>query len=436
MGVIEILDKDTSSRIAAGEVVERPSSVVKELIENSIDANSTSISVEIKGGGCKYIRITDNGDGIMPEDVAKAFMRHATSKIRSGHDLMGINTLGFRGEALPSIAAVSDFEMYTRTPNSEYGYHIRLKAGEIAEEGEYGCPEGTTVIVRDLFYNTPARLKFLKNKSIEAGYVAEITSRLSLANPGISFKLKIDGVARFHTPGDGYIDNGIRAIYGQNIASQLLPVEHDENGIYIKGFIGKPEIAKPNRTFQTLVVNGRFVSNALVSSVVSDALRNYMMVNKFPFFVLHLRLDPVNLDVNVHPSKYEIKFSNKEAVQRAVYNAVARAYKQYTMPNLFADTVQNNADNRINKPKDTYHISIAPPDYPYRMGDRLEFCDRPSLITPQIVLEEKKEPIAQKSSAKSVREAVQADIALETDASTRIIGQLFSTYIIVEKEDC
>ena len=328
MARIQVLDRHVAELIAAGEVVERPSSVVKELVENSIDAGATAVTVELQRGGITYLRITDNGCGIAREDVPTAFLRHATSKVHTEEDLSGIGTLGFRGEALASVAAVAKVDMLTRTAQEEIGTRYRIEGGIEALCDDAGCPEGTTLIVRDLFYNTPARMKFLKKDVTEANAVADIIDRLALTHPEISFRLIRDGKETLLTPGDGKLLSAIHAVYGGEFASALLPAEYSHGGIRMDGYISKPTAARANRNMQHFIVNGRFVKTKTAMAALSEGYKNSIMVGKFPACVLRFAIPPEQVDVNVHPAKTEVRFVQEKPIFDTVYFGVKTALAQ------------------------------------------------------------------------------------------------------------
>lgn len=325
MGKIVILDENTSNQIAAGEVVERPASVVKELVENSIDAGSSNISIEINNGGVSMIKVVDNGIGIDEDDVEIAFERHSTSKIRKADDLESISTLGFRGEALASIASVSLVELTSRVEKKPYGKYIKIQGGVVKEVRQTGCPVGTTFIVRDLFYNTPARFKFLKKDTTEAGYISDIVNRIALGNPHISIKLVNNRNCVIHTPGNNDLLSTIFSIYGKDTAKEVLEVRYKDEKVEIYGYAGKPEIARSNRNHQSIYINGRYIKNKTIFSAIDEAYKTYLMKNKFAFVVLKIKLNPIFVDVNVHPTKMEVRFSDEQAIFRAVYHAINNA---------------------------------------------------------------------------------------------------------------
>ncbi len=325
MGNIVVLDDLTINKIAAGEVIERPASVVKEMMENSIDAKADKIEVEIKNGGISYIRITDNGNGIAPDDMEYAFERHATSKIRVADDLENIKSMGFRGEALASIAAISHIEMISRTLDSNVGYKIVLEGGKVLERGEVGCPVGTTITVTDLFFNTPVRYKFLKKDFTEAGYIEDAVTRLALANTNISVKLVNMGKTVVQTSGNGILQDAIYSIYGKEISEAVVPVNFEYEGIKIEGVVGKPEIGRSNRTNQIFFVNRRYVKNVTLSSAVEQAYKGLLPIGRFAFIVVNMEIEPNKIDINVHPAKLEIKFQEEQKVFKALYSAIKQS---------------------------------------------------------------------------------------------------------------
>lgn len=327
MGKINVLTEEVANMISAGEVVERPASVVKELVENSVDAGATSVTVEIKNGGMSYIRVTDNGGGIEKDDLKTAFLPHATSKIKNGADLAKIMTLGFRGEALASIAAVSSVEVFTKTRADDFGSLITVKGGKVIEEDETGCADGTTVIVRDLFFNTPARMKFLKKDSAETAYITDVMNKVILGNPSVAVKY-ISQSKTVTSAGDGNLKNAIFAVYGADYAKNLIEVDYSDESIRVSGFIGNSQISRNTRAYQTFFINGRnFVSRAL-SAALSEGCKNTVMVGKFPFAVLNVEVNPAFVDVNVHPTKMEVRFSDDKKVFEAVYWAVKNALEK------------------------------------------------------------------------------------------------------------
>lgn len=328
MGNIHLLDNSLINKIAAGEVVERPSSVVKELMENSIDAGATSVTVEVKEGGIGMIKITDNGVGIPKEQVKTAFLRHATSKLSSIEDLEDIMTLGFRGEALSSIASVAQVEMVTRTKDSDTGTRIVINGGVIEKEEEAAANPGTVFTMKNLFYNTPARRKFLKKPATEGGYVAEIVNRIALGHPEIAIKYINNGNTIMQTNGNGDVRSAILYIYGKQIADQMLKIQYAKDGFRVEGYAAKPELSRGNRNYENFFINGRFIKSSTVQNAVEDAYKGKLMVGKFPVFVLNLNVPANTVDVNVHPTKLEVRFSDENLIYDIMYNAVTKALKQ------------------------------------------------------------------------------------------------------------
>lgn len=322
MSTIHLLDESTINQIAAGEVVERPSAVVKELIENAIDAGSSAITAEIKDGGLSLIRITDNGGGITKEDIPIAFMRHATSKIITAEDLLSITSLGFRGEALSSIAAVSQVELITKNPSSLNGYRYIIEGGEEKSMEEIGCPSGTTIIVRNLFYNTPARRKFLRTAATEAGYVNDLMERLMVSHPDISFRFIVNNQIRLQSSGNNNIKDILYHIYGRDISKELLAVEYSSSDVSINGYIGKPTINRGNRNFENFFINSRYIKNKIITKAIEDAYKPFMMQHKYPFTSLYYEITPSLLDVNVHPQKMELKIDNGDDIYEITYQLI------------------------------------------------------------------------------------------------------------------
>ncbi len=328
MGKIQVLDKQVAELIAAGEVVERPSSVVKELIENSLDAGATAVTVEIMRGGVTYMRVTDNGSGIASEDAESAFLRHATSKVRTAQDLQAIGTLGFRGEALAAVSAVSRVELITRTEEEQEGTLLRVEGGEVVSREPAGCPVGATLIIRDLFFNTPGRMKFLKKDATEAAAVASVVDKIALARPDVSLRLIRDGRETLFSPGGGVLSGAVAAVYGRELARSMLPVRYELNGIEVTGCTGRPEASRVNRNFQNFFLNGRTIRSRLLGFAVEDAYKTLVAVERYPACVIGVTMNPALVDVNVHPSKLEVKFANERMVYDAVFFAVKSAISQ------------------------------------------------------------------------------------------------------------
>lgn len=322
MGSIVLLDELTINKIAAGEVIERPASVIKEMVENSIDAGATNINIEIKNGGISYIRITDNGKGISADDLEIAFERHATSKIRTAEDLNEVKSMGFRGEALASIAAIANVEMISKTAEQEIGNRIVVEAGQVLSMEEIGCKQGTTITVQNLFFNTPVRYKFLKKDYTESGYIEDAITRLALINPNIAFKLVNSGKTIIQTSGNGNIQDVIYAIYGKDIATSVLDVDYEYEEMRVTGVVGKPEIARSNRSNQLFFVNKRYVKDKTLSSAVESAFKGLLPIGKYGFLVLNIEMDPAKVDVNVHPAKLEVRFQEEGKVFKAIYHSI------------------------------------------------------------------------------------------------------------------
>ena len=323
MATIAVLDQNTIDKIAAGEVVERPASVVKELVENAMDAGATAITVEIRDGGISLVRITDNGSGIPAEQVPLAFLRHATSKIRSVEELVQIASLGFRGEALSSISAVAQVEMITKTPDALTGTRYVIEGGAEKANEEVGAPTGTTFLVRNLFYNTPARQKFLKTPVTEANAVTSVVEQLALSHPGISFKYMVNSQVKLHTSGNRNLKELVYNIYGRDIARELIEIHSESPLMTIDGFIGKPVISRGNRNFENYYVNGRYVRSKLLARAIEDGYQTSMMQHKYPFTLFYVQMDGEAVDVNVHPTKMELRFSHQEEIYRQMRDMIS-----------------------------------------------------------------------------------------------------------------
>ncbi len=332
MGKIIQLDRHVADLIAAGEVVERPASAVKELMENSIDAGAENVTVEIRSGGMAYMRITDDGSGIDPDDVETAFLRHATSKLRDARGLEAIATLGFRGEALAAISAVSRIELITCLQGCAMGRRVICQGGEIVSNDEYGCPDGTTIIVRDLFYNTPARLKFIKTDRAEGSAVSTAVMRAALSHPEVSVKYIKEGKTEFHTPGDGKIMSCMYSIFGREFAGDMLPAESDDEAVSVRGYVSSPRNVKGNRSSQYFFVNGRYIKSKTLQAALEQGYKNSLFTGRYPSCALYITISPGKVDVNVHPTKTEVKFSNEKTVFDAVYYSVLSALEKERAP--------------------------------------------------------------------------------------------------------
>lgn len=462
MNLISILDDNTINQIAAGEVVERPASIIKELVENSIDAECTAITIEIKDGGISYIRVTDNGKGMSPQDARVSFERHATSKIGSSADLKNILTLGFRGEALASIAAVTQIEMITRERNSLSGMQIVKHGGRVISEKEIGCPEGTTVITQNLFFNTPARLKFLKSPRTETAYISDLIGKLILANPGISFKYINNGNIIYHSPGDGVLRNAIFSLYGKEVIDQLLPIKSFDNPyeIRITGYLGKPSLARKNRSHQSYFVNGRYVKSGLLTESIETACKPYLTINQFPWAVVHMDIAPDMIDVNVHPAKTEIRFKDEKAVSQVLAQHIENTLRDNPyIPELkvssFKASIYENDEVDDNSQQLEVFSSISSTNSSVEIindsskgeNTKQELYDGDSTFN---VLKENVSKGFVTKSLDTANSFLSSDLDNETsmrkdiNANTdnrdisiplKVIGKIFTTYILVEGEN-
>ena len=486
---IAVLDQNTIDKIAAGEVVERPSSVVKELVENAIDAGATAVTVEITDGGKKLIRITDNGSGMESEQIPLAFLRHATSKIEKVEDLEHIASLGFRGEALSSIAAVSQVELITKTPSDISGSRYVIEGGnEIALE-ELGAPEGTTFLVRNLFYNTPARSKFLKSDMTEANYIHTLMEQLALSHPEISFKYIQNKQVKLHTSGNYSVKDVIYSVYGREIAKALLDVNYENSFMKVEGFVGKPEIARGNRSFENYYINGRYVKNNIITKAIENAYRGFLMQHKFPFVSLRMEMEGNDLDVNVHPAKREVRFAREQEVYDAVYDMVRSALTRKEMiPKVSVDSTPAKTETKEEKitraavpePFETkrreemYPNTVRKPEVrdglnarteirkPFSQGTQSETIVREpaaeyrpafseaeeemfsgTLRENQKLDEEKKqaelklteEPEKKQAPPQQLELFEEKLLAPESRSRIRVVGQIFDTYWLVQFED-
>lgn len=471
MAKINVLPKYIADLIAAGEVVERPSSVVKEAVENSIDAGATIITVEIQHGGITYIRITDNGCGILREDIRNAFVSHATSKIAKQEDLDAIGTLGFRGEALASVSAVSRVEVMTKAGEESIGTHYRIEGGEEVLLDDAGCPDGTTLIVRDLFFNTPARMKFLKKDVSEANAVAGVMDRVALSHPEISFRFIRDGKETLLTPGDGKLSSAIYAVFGKEFASSLIPVDYTLNGVSAKGYISKPIYGRANRNMQMFFLNSRLVKTQTGSAALSESYKNSIMAGKFPACVINLTVPNEAVDVNVHPSKLEVRFANEKAIYDCIYygvkNALSREEERPQVdlgkvssaakiirPQVFvpdkaeqikfqpkAEEVPRKAEEKPKAvpfiPEKKTEVVMRQPAVTYNPEPQTSFTPAPKITvyTPtQMKKEEKITPpvAAEKKLPETVITEDKTEKEEEKIPDFRIIGEAFKTYIFAE----
>lgn len=452
MSEINVLSPQVSALIAAGEVVERPSSVIKELVENSIDAGARSITVEIKNGGITYMRVTDDGKGMERDDIPLAITAHATSKIKNADDLESIKSLGFRGEALHSVAAVSTMEILTARKGNSEGSFARVVGGKLEEVSPAGCPEGTTITVRELFYNTPARMKFLKKDSSEAGLCEDVVRRTALARPDISVRFINSGKEIFFTPGDNILRNAVYSIYGKDVAAAMIDADYTENGIHVYGLVGKAELSRGNRNYQTFFVNGRCVINRTLYFALQESYRSHMMTGRFPAAVLNIDLNPALCDVNVHPSKAEIKFADDRAVSGAVYWAAKNALYSVTEQRVMQLEKRNEPQIKENAEKKP-QISASEPIYkseesvqikkPYEAVFKSYASPKASEPdpAPKMYIQTPNEiysaPPEEKTEEKNteILQSVMQTKAVEEEPEIRILGQLFGTYIVAEYGD-
>ncbi len=444
MAKINLLDKTIYNRIAAGEVVERPSSIVKECVENSLDANATSICVEIKNGGIKQIIISDNGDGIEYSELKKVFMPHATSKISSVEDLDKICTLGFRGEALASIGSVSMVNVKSKYKESEMGGQINMNGGEISNPEPFGCPTGTTITVKNLFYNVPARAKFLRSEKTEEAQITNLMSRFILANPSVNFKYIVNDKIIYQTIGKTLLD-AIYVIYGKEIANNLLPINIKNNDISLNGYVCKPVYAKPNKTYQTLVINGRYVNNNIISTAVYSAFENYLLKNKYPLFILHLQIPFDQIDVNVHPNKMDVKFENSNKVFGIVLNAVSQALLN---ANNIVDVVEEDKVDNINQSTKLNEVANGISFNTQSFNKITDPSEIFNAIKPVIISKEPTQNITLKQEDSIFTKLDKQDYIknefnnqssifdnLKSDKSYKYVGTLFNTYNIIEFEN-
>ena len=480
---ISVLDQNTIDKIAAGEVVERPASVVKELVENAIDAGASAITVEIKEGGISFIRITDNGSGIEKEQVPLAFLRHATSKIRDVDDLLRISSLGFRGEALSSIAAVSQVELITKTLEQLIGVRYLIEGGQEKGMEEIGAPDGTTFLIRNLFYNTPARAKFLKTPTTEAGYISSFIEQLALSHPHISFKYMQNGQTKLHTSGNNNLKEVIYQIYGRNITRELIEIDtSDTSGDFqIQGFIGKPVISRGNRNFENYYVNGRYVKSKIIMKAIEDAYHTFMMQHKYPFTSLYITIKGEDVDINVHPTKMEVRFSHQEQVYRTIYQAVLDGLSHRELiPEVTMQRAEKKADKEALPLKQRPQVQAPEPfENKRRMLEQTQRMPIPEKTTPKAVTVQERTPqtspistISQikepKMPVQDTRTQAQTQTTLLRETSNynfnnevkkpeskpeqmelfdgillsqeakkhhKIIGQVFDTYWLVQMED-
>ncbi len=457
MSKIIQLSPHVANLIAAGEVVERPASVVKELLENAVDAGATKITVEIRNGGMTFIRVSDNGCGMSAEDARTAFLRHATSKLRKAEDLAAISTMGFRGEALAAIASVSRIDIMTKEAGSTYGTSLSLEAGNITEESEAGCPEGTTIIVRDLFFNTPARMKFMKADTIEGGKVAAAVQLQALAHSDISFRLLRDGKQILSTPGNGGLETAVYCVYGRNCAN-MIKVSSQWESFHLTGFVSKPTDARPSRNLQTFFVNGRPIKSKLLVAALEEAYRNQIMLGKFPTCVLHLTVPANVVDVNVHPAKTEVKFLNEKAVFDCIHYGVLGALNSTSdRPDLHFKATPVITPAQSSRPKqNTFFRTMNTAEY-QAFSAAMKDAPRPTetaaaatiaavertmqsalhepVIVPKSDVQILEETTASAFMQLSGSEPEQEVLPMPEETPWRIVGELFRTYIVIEQGD-
>ena len=452
---ITLLDQNTINKIAAGEVVERPSSVVKELVENAIDAGATAITVEIKEGGISFIRVTDNGSGINKDEIEIAFKRHATSKIKSIEDLMAVSSLGFRGEALASIAAVSQVELITKTADSLSGVRYTIDGGVPGEVAEIGAPEGTTFIVRNLFYNTPVRRKFLKTATTEGGYIGSLVEYLALSHPDISFRFISNNQNKLHTSGNMNLKDIIYNVYGRDITNNLYEISGKSQDIEASGFIGKPMVVRGNRTYENYYINGRYIKSSIITKAIEDAYKGFIMPHNYPFSAIHFKINPAIIDVNVHPTKMELRFSNNEYIYNFVYDTCLKAlnskelFAEVSVPDPVAVKMQEEPVVRNVMPDVKLPEKNVSDSMPCK-------TDTKSAESANAEIKQKRlpEPFEIKGSLQMVKEdKVRYEAVTKSEPPKqmnlfenklldensrnkyRIIGQLFDTYWLIEFED-
>ncbi|GAB6136860.1 DNA mismatch repair endonuclease MutL [Halanaerobaculum tunisiense] len=436
MGQIQLLTEEVANKIAAGEVVERPASVVKELVENAIDAGSSRIQIKVKNGGKDYIQVIDDGEGLTTEDVQLAFERHATSKISQANDLFTLRTLGFRGEALPSIAAVSKLEITTKTEDSLSGTRLELVGGEVKQQESCGCRQGTNIIVRDLFFNTPVRYKYLKKNSTEIGHISDIVNRLSLAYPEISFSLEHNGRKIVETAGNGELLDVIFNIYGRKVAAEMIPVDYQDYHMELKGYISKPSVTRSSRRHQSYFVNGRFIKSGLLGKAVAEAYHTLLTVNRYPIVVLKLKLNPVHVDVNIHPTKLEAKFSRGNLVYQLVNEGVSQAIKASDLvPELKLE--EDKAEDQSNQEFKQNELDLEPQKSTTKQGKN-SASHQPKKSPSSTTKEEKAHKIdtllggADTDSEVSIKED-QEDY--QANFNLVPLGQIHQTYIIAQGQD-
>ncbi len=456
MSRIQLLDNATIDKIAAGEVVERPSSVVKELVENAIDAGATAVTVEIKDGGISFLRVTDNGKGIPSDQVREAFLRHATSKIRSSEDLNNIHSLGFRGEALSSIAAVSQVEMMTKTKESLMGVHYTIEGGKETGFSEVGVPDGTTILVKNIFFNTPARRKFLKTATTEGGYIADLCEHLAMSKPEVSFRFIVNNQVKFHTSGNGDIREIIYRIFGKDFIKEIIPIDCKEEDIHIRGFLGKPSLNRSNRNFENCFINGRYVKSTFLFKAIEEGYRNFLMQHKFPFAVLYFTIDTDKVDVNVHPTKMDIRITDSQKYYDFIVKSISDTLSRPEMiPNIEQSETLSKPPKRENVER-----SYVPEPFEQKRMQEYKVKEDFSYITNRLfgedvpivpntmskqssadISEKTARTITETASEEKITESVQLNffeekiLKQENKDKFEIMGQIFKTYWLVRYEE-
>ena len=460
MGNIVLLDEYTINKIAAGEVVDRPASIVKELVENSIDAGATQVSVEIKNGGIKYLKITDNGSGIKKDDVRIAFERHATSKIRKEEDILNITSMGFRGEALASVAGIAKVTLMTRNADEEIGTKFVIEGGNEIEFSDMGWNKGTTIIVENVFYNVPARYKFLKKDYTEAGYIEDSITRLALIHPEISFKYINNGKSIISTAGDGKIDTVVYSIFGKEAMQNLIPVDYEYEGRKITGVVGNPNLSRSTRQNEFTYINSRFVKDKMMSKALEDAFEQSLSIGKFPFAVINVKVNPSEVDVNVHPAKLEVKFQDESVIYSTIYHGVKNAVKRYeesispfrntdinayketneeftyqTSKNDFTSSVLNTNNSAVNNVHNSNSDSFQKPDLVEENKDIEYRVYEPEKnvveMTDYITKENKFSVVQEKIEIPESAQEVLAEVE-QSKIEYKFVGNVFNTYIIIE----
>ncbi|MBR4754537.1 MAG: DNA mismatch repair endonuclease MutL [Lachnospiraceae bacterium] len=430
MNTIEILDKNTIDKIAAGEVVERPASIVKELVENSIDSGASAINIEIKDGGISFIRITDNGSGIEADQIKKAFLRHSTSKLRSVEDLTTIHSLGFRGEALSSISAISKVELITKVSGSLTGVRYVIEGGEEKTYQEIGAPDGTTIIIRDVFYNTPARKKFLKSPGTEGSYIASLVERLALSHPDISFNYIQNNATKLHTAGNGSVKDIAYSVFGKEITGNMIPINVDNGYMRLMGYVCKPIVSRGNRNYENYFVNGRFVKNNIITKGIEDAYKSYMMQHRYPFTLLMLDINGTEVDVNVHPAKQEVRFDNGELIYSTVYKSIYEAISQMDLIPEISFTREKEEEKpqiKTPRPAEPFEQRRIEEEVPaFTRADTKQAEEVPA-SKPLFVPKATVKPVQLTLDMPEFEEKARPEIT--------IIGQVFDTYWVIQYDE-